>query len=809
MTPPTLPGAGEDALVTPILISGWEMLPVLELDGEGRVAAWSPGAERLMGYRAEEVLGKPATVFYAPEALRRADPAREVREAAEGGRSEAEGWWTRRDGERLWVRRILWPIRDDQGRASTGVLLSDLTARHGAEQRLRERERCYRALFDQNPDPVFLLDRSGAVTSANPAAELLLAGPLRAREGRTFASLATGEARAAAQAAVDAAVHGRAHRIALELRPRGRTVRVWALFVPVRIEGRVVAVFASCTDRAEACAEGAADEGTRYRSLVEDCREAFFFETDPSGRLAYVSPSAAALTGRAEEELLGRTFAQLGEAAPGENGGVPRTFTLQVPGNGPRTFELSWVEAQGAGGPAVRGFARDVSRQRELERELMHSALHDPLTGLANRALFWERLRQTVRMAGRAPDRLFAVLMLDVDRFKIINDTLGHLAGDEVLVGVARRLQACVRPGDTVTRFGGDEFAILLDEIADVSDAERVARRVAATLAEPFQVEGEAVMATVSVGIALGTPGVRSADDLVRGADTALYRAKALGSARHVVFDRAMQEAIEQRLRLERELAQALERGELQVDYQPVVSLRTGRIWGFEALVRWRHPVRGMVDASEFIPLAEQTGQIVDIDLWVLREACAQAARWQRTWPDVRMRVSVNLSGKGLQRQELVDEVRRALELSGEDAPALSLELPETVFAQRAESAGTLLQQLRSLDVHLQIDGYGTAGSALRHLRELPVQNLKLAPAFAARSENGSHLVRAAVSMAHSLELGVVAHGVETRAQLERMRALDCDYVQGFALSPALSARSAGALLGLDDPFGVASERLH
>jgi EAL domain-containing protein (putative c-di-GMP-specific phosphodiesterase class I) len=272
-----------------------------------------------------------------------------------------------------------------------------------------------------------------------------------------------------------------------------------------------------------------------------------------------------------------------------------------------------------------------------------------------------------------------------------------------------------------------------------------------------------------------------------------------------VVFDGAMQAAIEERLLLEQDLARALERSELQVEYQPVVSLRTGRIWGFEALVRWRHPVRGTVAAADFIPLAEQTGQVVAIDLWVLREACEQAARWQRLHPGERLRVSVNLSGKELLRSDLVEHVRRVLEQTGVDAPSLTLELSESVFAERAESASVLLQQLGLMDVHLQIDRFGSASSALHHLRHLPVAGLKLMPSLSGLPGAGADMVRAAVRMAHSLELGVVANGVETREQLDRMRALDCDYAQGFALSPSLSAAAAEALLGSDDPFGIAA----
>jgi diguanylate cyclase (GGDEF)-like protein/PAS domain S-box-containing protein len=809
--------------------SAWGAIALLMVDPDGSVSAWSEGARRMLGYSEEEIVGKPLSIFFSPEDLREFGPHREIQEVVRATRAHFEGWWTSRNGGRVWVRRVTWLVRGPAGRIDRlGMLLSDLTSTRTYIERLEERERYYRTLFDQNTEPVFALDASGRITAANRAAEPVL-DSVHAALGRPFSVIVAPEDREAVENAVDGAARGAPQRLSIvTTAPPGSPRHLQTTLIPVWVGGMVAGIFAASTDVTdviaasdgdERMAAGAAgdDREELFRTFVESARDIFFFRTDARGHITYLSPSAAEILQAPPEALLGRTLADVTdveadadawtdplENEPEEPRGV-RTVTVAVDG-GPRVV-LEVIELPGGGpGRITHGMARDVGRQRQMEQELMERALHDPLTGVANRALFWERLQQAIRMAQRSPERRFALLMLDVDRFKLVNDTLGHPVGDEILTGIARRLEQCVRPGDTVCRFGGDEFVVLLDDMGHDSDAERVARRITDALAAPHEIDGSHVFATASIGIAVGTGGARTADVLVRNADTALYRAKATAVGGHATFDRGLQKAVAARLRLESELRGALERGEMRVEYQPVVSLSTGDVWGFEALVRWNHPERGEVSPAEFIPIAERTGQIAAIDLWVLGQACLQLAAWQRQLPDMVVRMSVNISGKELIRSNLCEGIGVILRESGVAPESLTLELRESDFATGWHEPQALLEKLGCLDVRFQIDHYGSGGSSLLHLSQLPMVNLKLDPAAISGDGDGD-VVRAAVALAHSLHLGVVAQSVETREQIDRMRSLACDYVQGFALSPAVSAIAAEALLHLSDPFSVAVAR--
>ncbi len=434
--------------------------------------------------------------------------------------------------------------------------------------------------------------------------------------------------------------------------------------------------------------------------------------------------------------------------------------------------------------------------------DLAHGALHDPLTDLPNRTYFTERVAQALERVRRDSGYQFAVLFLDFDDFKVVNDSLGHAQGDRLLRGIAERLHGCLRPGDVVARLGGDEFTVLLEEVAGVADAEHAARRVHRALATSFDLEGRDVFVSASIGVALSSPGYERPEDLLRDADIAMYRAKERGRSRHQVFDIAMREWAHARFGMEADLRGALERGEFHLAFQPIVKLDTGRVYGFEALLRWHHHGRGIIPPPEFIPLAEQTGLIVPIGAWALREACWHAGRWRRAYPRAGLvRVNVNLSARQLGHPRLVDEVRRALSEAQLEPGCLGLEITESVLMEDVEAAAVLLGQLRALRVDLHIDDFGTGYSSLSYLPRLPIQVLKVDRSIVHRMggrRTDLEIVRSIVDLAKNLGLAVIAEGVETPAQRERLQAFGCELGQGFLFSAPLDPAQAGALLGAD-----------
>jgi diguanylate cyclase (GGDEF)-like protein len=440
--------------------------------------------------------------------------------------------------------------------------------------------------------------------------------------------------------------------------------------------------------------------------------------------------------------------------------------------------------------------------------DITEAKVSDPLTGLPNRLLFIDRLGRAIKYAQRHRDQLFAVLFFDLDGFKMINDSLGHLTGDQLLVGVANRLEKCLRSSDTVARFGrgftmarlgGDEFTVLLEDLKEPSDAKKAAERLMKELASPFVLAGKEVFTSVSIGIALSNPSYEDAEDILRDADTAMYRAKSLGKARYEIFDTDMRASVLARLQLETDLRRAAEREEFINFYQPIVSLASGKIVGFEALLRWQHPTRGLVAPHEFIPLAEETGLIRELGWWNLQEACRQMAKWRRlnnSYSNLTM--SVNLSAKQFVQRDLVHQIRSLLETVELPPQTLRLEITESTVMGDPASAVKMLEEIKSLGISLAIDDFGTGYSSLSYLHRFPLDTLKIDRSFISGMNNGiegMEIARTILPMAKNLQLDVIAEGVETVEQLTALKKLHCKFGQGYYFSRPVSAEEAEILL--------------
>ncbi len=547
----------------------------------------------------------------------------------------------------------------------------------------------------------------------------------------------------------------------------------------------------------------------RFRSLVQNSADVdMVLRAD--GRIAYESPAVERVLGYRAEDRTGQPAFDIVHPDDRDFGeqllsGVMRTPGAQLSGElRARHADGSWrlIEAvlkNLLADPAVDGVVvnyRDITTRKTLEEELRRQAFHDSLTGLANRALFADRLDHALSRTRRFGHPL-AVLFIDLDDFKTVNDSLGHGEGDQLLVAVAERLRGAVRAADTIARMGGDEFAVLVEDPADAGAPVEVARRLLANLEAPFERAGKELFVHASVGVAASTSKSQTADELLRNADVSMYTAKSNGKNRVEVFQPAMHTAALARLALKGDLERALERGEFVLLYQPIMRLGTGQVAGVEALLRWHHPRRGVVGPTEFIPVAEETGLIIPLGRWVLERACRQAKAWDvdATRP---LTMSVNVSGRQMQQPEFVDEVAQALALTGLEPARLTLELTESVLMQDAEAATATLGELKHLGVRLAIDDFGTGYSSLSYLRRFPIDELKIDRSFVASMCNGPEqraVVLSIIKLGETLHLETVAEGIEEPGQLADLQTLGADLGQGYYFAKPLSPEAISALL--------------
>jgi diguanylate cyclase (GGDEF)-like protein/PAS domain S-box-containing protein len=572
---------------------------------------------------------------------------------------------------------------------------------------------------------------------------------------------------------------------------------------------------------------------TRLKQMEADFKDLFdnavegIFRTTPNGQYLRVNPALARIYGYDNPQHMLQELTDISRQLYVEAGRREEFKALMDASDELRDFEsrihrrdgsVLWINenvraVRSESGKLLyyEGMVMNITKRKNAEAQLMHAALHDALTGLANRSLFLDRLRHAVETGRRRPDYLFGVLYLDLDRFKLVNDSLGHQAGDQLLKAVASRLEAAVRPGDSVARMGGDEFAILVEDIRDQSDALRVAERILEGLDQPVTIHSHELNIGASIGIALKHAGVQHPEDLLRDADTAMYRAKGrLGSARIALFDLGMHEKVLERLTMEADLRKAVGTDEICAYYQPIVRLKDGVLAGFEALARWKHPKGMLISPIHFIPIAEETGMIDALGEQILDLALGQLALWGPRAAGIFM--SVNLSPKQLESPTLVERVAASLQVYNIEPGRLKLEITESLLMRNPEKAAQTLHALRAMGVRLSMDDFGTGFSSLSVLHRFPLDTLKVDRSFVQTiTENGGNLtmVKTIIALAHQMNMDVVAEGIEKEYHAGHLRELGCEYGQGYLYAAPLEAGAAGEILAQKFSFELNQALAH
>ncbi len=546
----------------------------------------------------------------------------------------------------------------------------------------------------------------------------------------------------------------------------------------------------------------------RFRALTEQSTDIILI-ADPSGQIKYASPSVHTVIAVHEDSLVGTNMMDLihpddfartmstGSRSVAHRQNLIVEFRLRHADGRWLHFECvvrNLIQHENIGGIVFN--ARDITERKHAREELLFNATHDVLTGLPNRALFLGRLQSVVDRMKRHPHQAAAVLFIDIDDFKVVNDCYGHATGDALIKEVGSRLRACMRGDGTIARMGGDEFTVLVEDITDPSDAIRVAERIQALFTRPFQLEGLEVFKSLSIGIALTTPET-PAEAVLQNADIAMYRAKSQGKACSEIFDRTMHEQVMSRLLLEAKLRHALENEELTLHYQPIVAVGTGAVQGFEALLRWQPSESNSIPPSTFVPVAERCGLIVPISVWVLRKACLEAASWRKRYPaDPPLYVSINISSKHFSHAGFIGHVKEALEESAIDPRCITIELTESLAMNDVAATFQTMSQLRTLGVKLSIDDFGTGYSSLSYLRRFPVDTLKIDQSFVKTMDAENYaIVKTIIGLARNLELRVVAEGVEAPNQHQLLALAGCGSAQGYLFAEPMPAKSVGAFI--------------
>ncbi|HET8655643.1 MAG TPA: EAL domain-containing protein [Longimicrobiaceae bacterium] len=780
-------------------------------DLHGRFTYVNPAVVQTTGFAAERLLGMHFSTLVHPDHRRRLVRfhAHQLRRGIE--HTYYEFPILTRAGREVWLGQNLQLVRDGDEVVGAQAVARDITLHRDAARTLRENEaslarseQYFRSLTENAHDLIHVVNLDGTTRYLSPSARRVLGSDPEELIGRDARELIHADDLPGLAAQLRE-LRGTTLSRTVELRVRHRdgAWRVFEAVVRNLAEDPVVnGVIINSRDITER--KRAEEENLRLAALSRENPNPVL-ECDADGRPVHVNPAAESIS----REL---GMSSVRGILPEDH--AQRVHAALQTGQGFQHVEVSvsdrvfsWTYRPHLPARVVHLFAVDITSRRVMEEQLRHDALHDALTGLPNRLLFMERLTHVVARARRHDHYVFGVLFLDLDRFKVINDSLGHHVGDELLVVISQRLKDCLRTEDTVARLGGDEFAILLEDIGGMDDATRVAERIQAELSAPVNLSGFEVFTSASIGIALSTSATDRPEHLLRNADMAMYRAKSSGQARYEVFDREMHASALVRLQMETDLRRALDRGEFRLHYQPIVDLASGRLCAVEALLRWMHPDRGWTEPKDFVPVAEETGMILPIGQWVLREACERVRDWQRRFgaraPES---VAVNLSAKQFSQADLVEQIEQVLARSELPASALRLEITESAVVDNADAAVVLLERLKRVGADLSLDDFGTGYSSLSYLHRFPLDALKIDRSFIGRmheDERSAHLVQTVLALARSLGVSAVAEGVEIPEQLALLRALGCRYGQGYLFAEPLDpvemeARMAAAEVWVD-----------
>jgi diguanylate cyclase (GGDEF)-like protein/PAS domain S-box-containing protein len=784
------------------VLAGHSADVIWSVDAALRPTYVSPSVERILGYSQEEFLGRSFRDLCMESSRREFDAFFEAKACDIDSRAR----WTgeefvelellRKDGSAIWTetsRTLL--CGDDRDVTGQVCVTREITLRKLAERAFKEEEARFRTLAQHQKDPLLIVDEAGVVEYANSAAQRLFEDGQAMLLGKEFGFPLCAEE----GSEISIVGHG------------GEDMAFEMHCAPIQWN-RKPAHVVSLHDvtRRKQMEEELRRSEERYRT-VADHTHACESWLGPEGEVLYVSPSCARITGYTLERFSeGPAFME--SLVYPEDRELWREH-MHTPRGGSVDFRirhadgrLRWIcqasnRVHNAEGTylGLRCSIRDITSRKLMEEQLRHQSLHDQLTGVGNRTMCLDRIAQGLERSKRRDDYFYAVVFLGLDRFKLINESLGHAFGDKLLMEVSRRLLGGVRELDTVSRFGGDEFVLFLEELASPREAVQIVRRICHRLREPFNIDERQVGITASMGVVLSPADYEKPADLVRNATIAMYRAKEGGRDRFKVFNTRMLESVVHQMHLENDLRRGILNQEFFLVFQPIVGLGDGRLLGFEALLRWQDPVRGVIMPGTFIPAAEETGLIIDLGRWVLEQSCMVLRGMREEQPEAEsLFISVNISGRQFSQPGLVDNVRRSLQQGDLPPGCLKLEITETTIMDNAELATEKLHRLKDLGVTLSIDDFGTGYSSLAYLQRFPLDNLKIDISFVRmmeRSPENLEIIKAIIDLAHTLGLQVVAEGVENPLQRQMLAALGCEYAQGYLFSRPVSLEQAMELV--------------